>query len=113
MVNAIDNIEQKISIIENLEGWSKSKAEVSIASARYDLDVAKQALAEQNLPSVERAISRIEAELIEANPDNAMNEDNDGTIIDKSLESIRLDRDLIVNLIDDESIPLVDLTESE
>ena len=78
-----------------------------------DLDIAKQALADQNLPSVERAISRIEAALIEANPDNAMNEDNSGAIIDKSLETIRLDGDLIVNPTDDESIPLVDLTESE
>ena len=113
MVNAIDNIEKKVSAIEILEGWSKSKAEVSIASARYDLDIAKQALADQNLPSVERAISRIEAALIEANPDNAMNEDNSGAIIDKSLGTIRLDGDLIVNPTDDESIPLVDLTESE
>ena len=113
MLNAIDNIEKKVSAIEILEGWSKSKAEVSIASARYDLDIAKQALADQNLPSVERAISRIEAALIEANPDNAMNEDNSGAIIDKSLETIRLDGDLIVNPTDDESIPLVDLTESE
>ena len=113
MVNAIDNIEKKVSAIEILEGWSKSKAEVSVATAKADLDIAKQALADQNLPSVERAISRIEAALIEANQDNAMNEDNSGAIIDKSLETIRLDGDLIVNPTDDESIPLVDLTESE
>ena len=42
-----------------------------------------------------------------------MNEANSGAIIDKSLETIRLDGDLIVNPTDDESIPLVDLTESE
>ena len=96
-----------------MEGWSKSRAEVSIASAKYDLNIAREALQDQNIPSVERAIARIEAALIESNPDNAMNEENNGYVIDEKLASIRFDDDLIVKPTEDESIPLLDLTESE
>ena len=104
---------QYVDAIDELDGWSKNRAEVSIASAKYDLNIAKEALADQNLPSVERAIARIEASLIEANPDNAMNEENSGSVIDKSLETIRFDEDLVINPSEDQTIPLVDLTEAE
>ena len=77
------------------------------------MNISREALQDRNLPSVERAIARIEASLIEANPDNAMNEENNGLVIDKSLETIRLDEDLVVNATEDESIPLIDLTEAE
>ena len=113
MESAIDSVEKKVVAVDVVDGWSKSKAEVGIAAAKYDLNIAKEALADHNLPSVERAIARIEASLIEANPDNAMNEENSGLVIDKALESIRFDEDLVVNPTDDELIPLVDLTEAE
>ena len=113
MQHAIENVEKKIRAIDELEGWSKSRAEVSIASAKYDLNIAREALQDQNIPSVERAIARIEAALIESNPDNAMNEENHGYVIDEKLASIRFDDDLIVKPTEDESIPLLDLTESE
>ena len=113
MQHAIENVEKKIRAIDELEGWSKSRAEVSIASAKYDLNIAREALQDQNIPSVERAIARIEAALIESNPDNAMNEENNGYVIDEKLASIRFDDDLIVQPTEDESIPLLDLTESE
>ena len=51
--------------------------------------------------------------LIESNPDNAMNEENNGYVVDEKLASIRFDDDLIVKPTEDESIPLLDLTESE
>ena len=113
MESAIKNVERKIRAIDKLEGWSKNKAEVSIASANYDLNIAKEALQDRNIPSVERAIARIEAALIESNPDNAMNEENSGFVIDKDLASIRFDEDLVIKPADDESIPLLDLTEAE
>jgi hypothetical protein len=65
------------------------------------------------MPSVERALARIEAALIEANPDHAMNEGDGEFNIDKSLERISFDEDLVIKSVDDESIPLIDLTESE
>ena len=113
MEAAINNVEKKTRAIDELEGWSKNKAEVSIASAKYELNIAKEALQDRNIPSVERAIARIEAALIESNPDNAMNEENSGFVIDKDLESIRFDEDLVVKPAEDESIPLLDLTEAE
>ena len=113
MESAINNVERKIRAIDKLEGWSKNKAEVSIASANYDLNIAREALQDRNIPSVERAIARIEAALIESNPDNAMNEENSGFVIDNDLASIRFDEDLVIKPADDESIPLLDLTEAE
>ena len=113
MTQAVDNIEQKVYAVNEIQGWSKDKALVNIAAARYDLDIAKEALEDRNMPSVERALARIEAALIEANPDHAMNEDDGVFNIDKSLEKISFDEDLVIKPVDDESIPLVDLTESE
>ena len=113
MTQAVDNIEQKVSMVNDFQGWSKDKAMVNIAAARYDLAIAKEALADRNIPSVERALARIEAALIEANPDHAMNEDDGGFSMDKSLQKISFDEDLMIKSVDDESIPLIDLTESE
>ena len=113
MTQAVDNIEQKVSMVNDFQGWSKDKAMVNIAAARYDLIIAKEALADRNIPSVERALARIEAALIEANPDHAMNEDDGGFSMDKSLQKISFDEDLMIKSVDDESIPLIDLTESE
>ena len=113
MTQAVDNVEQKISMVNDFKGWSKDKALVNIAAARYDLIIAKEALADRNMPSVERALARIEAALIEANPDHAMNEDDGEFSIDKSLQKISFDEDLVIKSVDDESIPLIDLTESE
>ena len=113
MQQAIENVEKKIRTIDDVDGWSKSRAEVSIASAKYDLNIARDALQDQNIPSVERAIARIEAALIESNPDNAMNEENNGYVVEPNLASIRFDDDLIVKQSEDESIPLLDLTEAE
>ncbi|MBL6732814.1 MAG: hypothetical protein ISP82_07710 [Candidatus Poseidoniaceae archaeon] len=113
MTQAVDNIEQKVSMVNDFQGWSKDKALVNIAAARYDLAIAKEALADRNMPSVERALARIEAALIEANPDHAMNDDDGEFNIDKSLERISFDEDLVIKSVDDESIPLIDLTESE
>ena len=42
-----------------------------------------------------------------------MNEENSGFVIDKDLASIRFDEDLVVKPAEDESIPLLDLTEAE
>ena len=113
MTQAVDNIEQKVNMVNDFQGWSKDKALVNIAAARYDLAIAKEALADRNMPSVERALARIEAALIEANPDHAMNEDDGEFSIDKSLQKISFDQDLVIKSVDDESIPLIDLTESE
>ena len=113
MTHAVDNIEQKVNAVNEIQGWSKDKALVNIAAARYDLAIAKEALSDRNMPSVERALARIEAALIEANPDHAMNDDDGEFNIDKSLERISFDQDLVIKSVDDESIPLIDLTESE
>ena len=42
-----------------------------------------------------------------------MNEENSGSVIDKSLQTIRFDEDLVINPSEDQTIPLIDLTEAE
>jgi len=113
MSGAIEKIETKVNSAGEINGWSKDKAKVSIASAKFDLNIAIEALADSNVPSVERAIARIEANLIEADPENAMNDEDSEYTIEKSLETIGFDEDLVIKSIDDETIPLIDLTSSE
>ena len=113
MKDAINNLQRKVGSAGLIKGWSKDKAEVSIAAARYDLTIAIEALIDHNLPSVERALARIEAELIEADPENAINDESNGLHIEKSLSTISFDEDLVIKPVDDETIPLIDLSEQE
>ena len=124
MKDATEKVSQKIKINQSTEYWDKEKASVSLAAAEFDLDLAKGALADNNAPAIERAIARIEASLIEADPEtgvheNEPNEDleNERIIISEitmdSQENLEVDIDSI-NQIDsvsqNEDIPLIDLT---
>ena len=65
----------------------------------------------KNIPSVERALARIEAMLIEADPDNAINdeEESDGL----SSKSYISTSDDYYDQLTEEDLPMVDLTSSE
>ena len=102
-------LRRKYVLLMILKVGRKNKAEVSIASAKYDLNIARE-LFKIGISLAWKEQSRI---VIESNPDNAMNEENSGFVIDKDLASIRFDEDLVVKPAEDESIPLLDLTEAE
>ena len=53
---------------EGSEGWILEKAQASFAAAEFDLGIARNALADDNAPGLERALARVEASLIEADP---------------------------------------------
>jgi len=124
MKEATEKVSKKVKTNRSTEFWNKEKAGVSLAAAEFDLELAKSALADKNAPSVERAIARIEASLIEANPETGVNEDNQ--IEDTSKERIVISEITIdnqefsevdienINQIDsvqlNEEIPLIDLT---
>ena len=124
MKDATEKVSQKVKINQSTEYWDKEKAGVSLAAAEFDLELAKGALADNNAPAVERAIARIEASLIEADPETGVHENESLEDVNKeriiiseitidSQENSEVDIDSI-NQIDsvplNEDIPLIDLT---
>ena len=124
MKEATEKVSKKVKNNRTTEFWNKEKAGVSLAAAKFDLELAMSALADKNAPSVERAIARIEASLIEANPETGVNEDNqmedtseerivisEITIDDQEFSEVDIEN---INQIDsvqlNEEIPLIDLT---
>ena len=72
---AIEVLEQRAALVEKRMKseeesavWVFEKAQVAFASAQFDLDIARSALADENAPGLERALARVEASLIEADP---------------------------------------------
>jgi len=128
MKEAIEKVSQKVKHTESTEYWDKEKAGVSLAAAEFDLELAKGALADNNAPAVERAIARIEASLIEANPETGVHENEQKEDLQEQsivISEITVDNEgssevdiNSINQIDSvsskEDIPLIDLTmESE
>jgi len=127
MSEAISNSSQKIKNTESSEKWDVDKSAVLLAAAEFDLELAKGALADDNAPAIERAIARIEAGLIEADPDTGIHQkitDNDErveqkiiisdiTIDDKELAVSNLETvNQIRSVVPDNEIPMIDLTVS-
>ena len=124
MSQAITKVSEKIKNTANLDESEKDKAGVLLAATEFDLELAKGALADDNGPAVERAISRIEASLIEADPEIGIGrkDDHDDEIEEHKIVISEITEEinpLISNLetineidsvIPDEEIPLVDLT---
>ena len=124
MKEAREKVSQKVKITESTEYLNKEKADVSLAAADFDLELAKGALADNNAPAVERAIARIEASLIEADPetgvhDNEQIEDlekqriiiSEITMDDEYHPEVNVDSINQINSVSfEEDIPFVDLT---
>lgn len=124
MKSALEKVSRKVKLTDSNEFWNKEKARVSLAAVEFDLELARGALADNNAPAVERAIARIEASLIEADPetgvhDNEYNDDlqKDSIVISEITieEKVPVTKDLdSINQIDsvtqNEDIPLIDLT---
>ncbi|DAC23701.1 MAG TPA: hypothetical protein HA345_03385 [Candidatus Thalassarchaeaceae archaeon] len=90
MDTAIDLLEDRL---RKLQAGSENVRKVHVEEARNDIDRARKALLERNLPSAMRAMARAEKELILADPDTRSD-------IDKMEEN-------------DEEIPYIDLTGEE
>ena len=125
MKQATNNVSRKINQADSNEYWNSERAMVSIASAEFDLDIAKGALADGNAPAIERAIARIEASLIEADPETGVHEspddepdfakdeiilsdivNSDEIIIEANIDNINQ----IDSISEDEALPFIDLT---
>tara|TARA_B100000459_G_scaffold64462_1_gene35303 strand:+ start:362 stop:1306 length:945 start_codon:yes stop_codon:yes gene_type:complete len=125
MSQAKVKISQKVKNTNSSDKWDKDKSAVLLAAAEFDLELARGALADDNGPAIERAIARIEASLIEADPETGIHQKMTGDDEDVEQKIIiseitNQNEDLVisnleaVNQIDsvvhDEVIPLIDLT---
>ena len=89
-----DGVQKRVKNAADSDNWKKTKAEVSLGNAWFDLDIAKGALADGNAPGFERALARSEAYFIEADPDVDGDEMGDdmyaspqGQILDKEVDT--------------------------
>ena len=64
-----DAVQKRVEKGNDCDTWNKAQAHISLENARFDLDIAKGALADGNAPGFERALARAEAYFIEADPD--------------------------------------------
>lgn len=104
--------EQKTALAkddEAVQGW--------VDAVNDDLHMARQALAEDNAPGVERALARIEASLIhlEASGESALHEPADrftveGLVVDETHTLLLTDASTVAMLTSEEEVPFVDLT---
>jgi|TARA_B110000459_G_scaffold200949_1_gene250493 hypothetical protein len=65
-------VEKRMKAEKNSQEWVLEKAQVAFTSAQCDLDIARNALADENAPGLERALARVEAALIEADPSTGL-----------------------------------------
>ena len=101
-----DAVEKRVKKASDSDEWSVAQAEIALENARFDLDIAKGALADENAPGFERALARAEAYFIEADPDIANEQMNDGEYT--SPQGQILDKDE-----DTGEVLFVDLTSNE
>ena len=77
--SSIEILEQRMAVVakrmqEPHEGsdYILEKAQVAFIAAELDIGMARKALAEENTPGLERALARVEAALIEADPSTGL-----------------------------------------
>ena len=77
--SSIEILEQRMAVVgkrmqEPHEGsdYVLEKAQVAFTAAELDIGMARKALAEENTPGLERALARVEAALIEADPSTGL-----------------------------------------
>ncbi len=74
-------VQKRVNKAVDFDNWTKAKADISLENARFDLEIAKGALADGNAPGFERALARAEAYFIEADPDVSNGEMDDGMYV--------------------------------
>ena len=109
LAERINKVDKRVTMNKNKKGFDHKMSEASLQSAIHDLEVARAAHADDNSPAVERALARVEASLINADPSSQIESDEqlhqdelpDGHILQINEYEI------------DENVDIVDLTESE
>jgi hypothetical protein len=110
---SIEIMEQRSTLVEKRMKQHKSefvgaKATVPFHAAQLDLQVARIALADENAPAIERALARVEASLIEADPTTELLSSEHEASAPEGM-SLRNDKEAISPSLDD--LEIVDLTD--
>ena len=108
MAERASMVEKRMLLNKNVKNWNQQNANAALQSALHDLDASRAAHADDNSPAVGRALARVEASLISADPATQL-ENND-----------EMQEELLVNgqilqfgdAVIDENVQLVDLSEN-
>ena len=63
---------KRMKVPSKSSDYVMQKAQVAFTAAELDISMARKALAEENAPGLERALARVEAALIEADPSTGL-----------------------------------------
>jgi hypothetical protein len=93
---------------KDVKNWNQQNANASLQSALHDLDVSRAAHADDNSPAVGRALARVEASLISADPATQLETSDE--MQDKS----QVDGQILQfgDAVIDENMDIVDLSEN-
>ena len=101
-----NKVDKRVTMNKNKKGFDHKMSNASLQSAIHDLEVARASHADDNSPAVERALARVEASLINADPSSQIESD-------EQLLQDELPDGHILPIDDDENVDIVDLSESE
>ena len=115
LTQKIDQVSDALTKVKGLANVEDSNSD--IIAAENDIDAAKMALSEDNAPAVMRAIARIEASIIKADPrvdikTNVLDEAED-ILVEHVIDIGDITEDVVEHIHEEEDIPFVDLTQEE
>ena len=115
LTEKIDHVSDTLANVKKLPDIEDSN--VDILAAESDINAAKMALSEDNAPAVMRAIARIEASIIKADPridikTDVLDEAED-VLFEHVIEIGDITEVVVDHIHEEEDIPFVDLTQEE
>ena len=108
MAERASMVEKRMALNKDVKNWNQQNANASLQSALHDLDVSRAAHADDNSPAVSRALARVEASLISADPATQLetsDEMQDGHPVDGQILQFG---DAVIN----ENVDIVDLSKN-
>ena len=108
MAERASMVEKRMALNKDVKNWDQQNANASLQSALHDLDASRAAHADDNSPAVGRALARVEASLINADPATQLETSNE------MQEEFRAEGQILQfgDAVIDENVDLVDLSES-
>jgi hypothetical protein len=108
MTERASMVEKRMALNKDVKNWNLQNAKASLQSALYDLDASRAAHADDNSPAVERALARVEASLISADPATQLE------IGDEMQEEPPVDGQILQfgDAVVDENVDIVDLSKN-
>ena len=80
--------------------WNRENSEINLKEVRKHIEIARQALHDQNAVGLKRALDRAEAKLIEADP--LVGLQNEELLQNQNLNTLEIDNIPFIDLVNDE-----------